>query len=103
MTHPEEPFLYPNYLALKLAILNRCSPERMVSALKEYFRFGETRKRGPKPKFTATEIADMKLLVESGLSYNYVANKYGLNRGDNLYQLFRRNDMLPERRKANEI
>ena len=88
-------YLYPNYVGLKITIEYNIESDLVVDALaKEYPT--ERRKPGPKSR-TEKELMNMKALLEKGWTFNKVAKKYGLKRGDNVYQLLRRAGMLPER------
>ena len=94
--HIDPEMLKANYIALRLCIIDETvSMDRAVNALIQKFPTGDKRKTGPKPRLNA-ELLNMKNLLESGWLYKDVAEKYGLRRGDNVYQMLKRAGMLPE-------
>lgn len=97
----EQYMLKANYVALGLVVVDeRLSIDNTVNALIEMFPANGKPKLGRPSKFSQYELMDMKKLLESGKTYNQVAKNYGLKRGDNVYQMLRSYDMLPDRIKA---
>lgn len=99
-THIEPEMLKPNYMALRLCIINEnITVDRSVEVLVSIFPAGDRQKPCPVAKFSETDLMNMKKQLEKGKTYNQVAKKYGLKRGDNVYQMLRRTGMLPDRKK----